>query len=58
MAIGSGQLEGKGYKNNAVTSVKNGNFISEAQTDMIFAVVGEETGFICIYVSSCRRLCG
>lgn len=45
MAIGSGQLEGKGYKNNEITSVKNGNFISEAQTDFIFAVIGEEFGF-------------
>ena len=45
-AIGSGQLSGKGLNNNVIASVKNGNFISEAQTDMIFAVVGEETGFI------------
>lgn len=45
-AIGSGQLTGKGYKNNVVGSVKNGNFISEPQTDFIFAIVGEELGFI------------
>ncbi|MCM1568300.1 MAG: rod shape-determining protein RodA [Roseburia sp.] len=45
MAIGSGQLDGKGYRNNEITSVKNGNFISEAQTDFIFAVIGEEFGF-------------
>ena len=45
MAIGSGQLNGKGYKNNEITSVKNGNFYSEAQTDFIFAVIGEEFGF-------------
>jgi len=44
-AIASGQLNGKGYKNNEITSVKNGNFISEAQTDFIFAVIGEEFGF-------------
>ena len=44
-AIGSGQLDGKGYKNNEITSVKNGDFISEAQTDFIFAVIGEEFGF-------------
>ncbi len=45
MAIGSGQLDGKGYMNNEITTVKNGNFISEAQTDFIFAVIGEEFGF-------------
>ena len=46
MAIGSGQLTGKGLNNNVIASLKNGNFISEAQTDFIFAVVGEEAGFI------------
>ena len=45
MAIGSGQLTGKGLNNNTTTSVKNGNFISEPQTDFIFAVAGEELGF-------------
>lgn len=45
-AIGSGQLYGKGYKNNEITSVKNGNFISEPETDFIFAVIGEEFGFM------------
>ncbi len=44
-AIASGQLEGKGYKNNKITSVKNGNFLSEAETDFIFSVIGEEFGF-------------
>lgn len=44
-AIGSGKLDGKGYKNNEISSVKNGNFISEPQTDFIFAVIGEEFGF-------------
>lgn len=44
-AIASGMLDGKGYKNNQITSVKNGNFLSEAQTDFIFAVIGEEYGF-------------
>ena len=44
-AIASGQLDGKGYKNNEITSVKNGNFISAAETDFIFAVLGEEFGF-------------
>ena len=46
MAIGSGQLTGKGLNNNTTTSVKNGNFISEPQTDFIFAIVGEELGFV------------
>lgn len=46
MAIGSGQLMGKGYKTNQISSVKNANFISEQQTDFIFAVIGEEFGFI------------
>jgi rod shape determining protein RodA len=51
MAIGSGQLTGKGLNNNTTTSVKNGNFILEPQTDFIFAVVGEELGFIgCVIV--------
>jgi rod shape determining protein RodA len=45
IAIGSGQLYGKGLNTNAVNSVKNGNFISEPQTDFIFAVAGEELGF-------------
>ncbi len=44
-AIASGQLNGKGYKNNEVTSVKNANFLSESQTDFIFTVIGEEFGF-------------
>ena len=45
-AIGSGQLYGKGLNNDDVGSVKNGNFIAEPQTDFIFAVAGEELGFI------------
>ena len=52
MAIGSGQLTGKGLNNNTTTSLKNGNYISEPQTDFIFAIVGEELGFIgcCIVI--------
>jgi rod shape determining protein RodA len=46
MAIGSGMLWGKGLNNDTVFSVKNGNFIPEPQTDFIFAVVGEELGFV------------
>ena len=52
MAIGSGQLYGKGLDTTAIESVKNGNFIPEAQTDFIFAVAGEEIGFLgcCIII--------
>lgn len=46
MAVGSGQLWGKGLNNTNIVSVKNGNFISEPQTDFIFSIVGEEMGFI------------
>lgn len=45
-AIGSGQLQGKGLNNDEVDSLKNGNFVPEPQTDFIFAVVGEELGFV------------
>lgn len=45
MAIGSGQLWGKGLSNTEIASVKNGNFLIEEQTDFIFAIVGEEMGF-------------
>lgn len=53
IAIGSGQLLGKGYNTNVISSVKNGNFISEPQTDFIFAVIGEETGFVgaCVVIA-------
>ena len=46
MAIGSGQLNGKGLNNNSFTSVKNGNFLIESETDFIFAIIGEELGFV------------
>lgn len=46
MAIGSGMLKGKGLNKNTLASVKNGGFLSEEQTDFIFAVIGEELGFI------------
>ncbi len=51
MAIGSGQLWGKGL-NNTTISVKNGNFVSESETDFIFTIIGEELGFVggCIVV--------
>ena len=46
MAIGSGGLWGKGLNNDSEDSVKNGNYIPEPQTDFIFAIVGEELGFV------------
>lgn len=51
MAIASGKLYGKGLNNTGLESVKNGNFLAEEQTDFIFAVIGEEMGFIgCVVV--------
>ena len=40
-------------ENNTTTSVKNGNFILEPQTDFIFAIIGEELGFIgsCVVIA-------
>ena len=46
MAIGSGQLYGKGYTTGEIASVLEAGFISESQTDFIFTVIGEEFGFI------------
>lgn len=48
MAIGSGKLYGKGLNNNTIAdvTVSDTGFVSEQQTDFIFSVVGEETGFI------------
>lgn len=46
MAIGSGGIFGKGLNTSSLESVKNGQFLSEEQCDFIFAVVGEELGFI------------
>lgn len=46
MAIGSGRLRGKGLNNNKVSSANKGNFVSMIHNDFIFAVAGEELGFI------------
>ncbi len=46
IAIGSGKLTGKGLNNNVISSVKNGNYISEPQADFIFSIAGEELGFL------------
>ncbi len=46
-AIASGELVGKKLSgDDSVTSVNQGNFVSENQTDFIFAVAGEEYGFL------------
>ena len=46
-AIASGELIGKRLSgSDEVTSVNKGNFVSENQTDFIFAVAGEEYGFL------------
>ena len=46
-AIASGELIGKKLSGNADgASVNDGNFVSENQTDFIFAVAGEEYGFM------------
>ncbi len=67
MAIGSGMLYGKGLLNETAISVKNGNFLSEEHTDFIFAVIGEEMGFVgCMlvlvlylfFVFECLRMAG
>ena len=46
-AIASGELVGRVFsKDSSVTSVNDVNFVSENQTDFIFAVAGENYGFI------------
>ena len=46
-AIASGELMGKKLAGDEdVSSVNEGNFVAENQTDFIFAVAGEEYGFI------------
>ena len=51
-AIASGELVGKKLSGDeSTTSVNDGNFVSENQTDFIFAVAGEEYGFIgCVVI--------
>jgi rod shape determining protein RodA len=46
MAIGSGQLFGKGLNSSTLATVKDAKLVSEQQTDFIFSVVGEELGFV------------
>ena len=51
-AIASGELVGKKLSgDDSTTSVNQGNFVAENQTDFIFAVAGEEYGFIgCVII--------
>lgn len=50
MAIGSGQLFGKGLNTNTISdvsvTVRDTGLVSEQQTDFIFSVIGEELGFV------------
>ena len=47
LAIGSGRLYGKGLYNDSTESMKNANYLSrEAINDFIFAIIGEEMGFV------------
>lgn len=51
MAIGSGQLFGKGIHSDSLATVKDANLVSEQQTDFIFSIVGEMMGFVgCVIV--------
>lgn len=45
VAIGSGQLFG-GLKNDPITSLSEAGYLPEAQTDFIFAIVGQDYGFL------------
>lgn len=45
MAIGSGQLMGKGFGKKGEANTGDTNLISEQQTDFIFSAVGEAFGF-------------
>ncbi len=47
IAIGSGQLTGKGFLNGTQTKY---NFVPEQSTDFIFCTIGEEWGFIGSFV--------
>ena len=67
MAIASGQLFGKGLNYTGIESVKSGSFIAESRTDFVFAVIGEELGFIgsaaviilfTLIVVACLRMAG
>src|SRR5690606_17370453 len=46
MAIGRGELSGVGFG----ASIQKLNYLPEAHTDFIFAVIGEELGFIGLFM--------
>ena len=47
LAIGSGKLYGRGLYNDSTESLKNANYLSrEMVNDFIFAIIGEEMGFV------------
>ncbi len=47
IAIGSGGLKGKGFKNGTQTKLK---YVPEQDTDFIFCTVGEEEGFLGCFI--------
>jgi len=47
MAIGSGQLSGKGFLGGTLTKL---NYVPEQTTDFIFCTIGEEHGFIGAFI--------
>lgn len=47
MAIGSGGFQGKGYLEGTMTKL---NYVPEQSTDFIFCTIGEEQGFIGIFI--------
>lgn len=47
MAIGSGGLVGKGYLSGTMTRL---SYVPEQTTDFIFCTIGEETGFVGVFI--------
>lgn len=46
MAIGSGQIFGKGLSSAGAESIKSGSYVYAPHTDFIFAVTAEDLGFV------------
>jgi len=51
IAIGSGKFSGQHFNNSDAAAIINGNYISEPQTDFIFAVIGEHFGFAGCFIT-------